>query len=1158
MSISEGNYDAPSNPTTWARLSGYGKVDGWIAAGSDQDWYRVYLQGGRTYTITMEDRIDPNHGGGYPFDSKLTLFDATGKRIASGSEDGTNLPDDSQIVFTPSSTGIFFVQAAGASAASGSGTYTLQLLSNGSSSDIPETEATTQKLVTGGGPLTGELEIPTDADLIRLDLQAGLSYALRSRGTNVEGLQLLLYDPSKNYIGPLATDGVFQPLNSGTHFLAVSSTNPWATGHYTLELTRPAALITIEGTNTLTQSVANEGDGKIVFNVKLNRPTSSAVSVELHSLAVGTATPGLDFSELHSTIAFAPGETTKQVTVQVVNDNDRESAEAFVLELRNPVGGAINQAKGFGYIFDDELKYGGSLLTNFDPLSVYQWYLYPEIGINASSAWELSTGKGVKVAVLDQGIDSSHSELSGNVLISDGRIAATLKPGGDPIYPGDNHGTAVAGVIAAVKNGSGIVGAAFDADLVSIYQSFGNMPGENSLVASLNGLDYAVNFDVLNDSWGYAPQSIWQTLQNPWAMYDNFRSLQFFAHGEAVKKLAENGRAGFGTVIVQSAGNSFDLGDDTNLHNFQNSRYIITVAATDFNGDVTSYSSPGASILVAAPGGGGEGWLNDIYTTDRTGANGYSTGDLTYINGTSFSAPLVSAVVALMLERNPMLGYRDVQTILAYSARQTSENKNTWATNGAKDWNGGGLHFDAVTHDLGFGLVDANVAVKLAETWKNPPATSANDIELTTTQYQPTAIPDGNNIGVTKTIYETRPLTVERVEVTVNILHTYIGDLALLLTSPEGTESWLLHRPGSNELLPFGQDQDQIDFTFTTTLSMGETSVGNWSLKILDLATQDSGEFQSWTLNLIGRPATSDDVYVYTDEYAMMSANEPSRVLLRDIEGVDTVNMAAVSTEIDLDLQPGSTSYIRGAPLRIAIDTYIENALGGDASDRLIGNHLANRISGRGGNDTINGADGNDILIGGSGNDVIIGGAGLDIAVYDELRSKYDLRASSGSVVVAGNESGNLSDSDTLTTVERIHFKDLGVAFDLDGNAGAVAKAIGALYGPKALKDPDVVARHLRDLDSGLQYQTLIADIVESAAFRTLAGSSSNSDFVKLVYKNVVGIDPSEFEFNYYVNLLNSGAYTQASLALLACETDVNKIRVDLIGLSVSGLSFDL
>src|SRR5262249_54844154 len=133
------------------------------------------------------------------------------------------------------------------------------------------------------------------------------------------------------------------------------------------------------------------------------------------------------------------------------------------------------------------------------------------------------------------------------------------------------------------------------------------------------------------------------------------------------------------------------------------------------DGHFTSFSTPGASILVTAPG-------ESMLTTTLNDGNP-STNDYAFVAGTSFAAPTVTGVVAMMLEANPDLGYRDVQEILAMSARRIDPTSAGWATNGATDWNGGG---HLVSHDYGFGLVDAHAAVRLAETWTTQ-HTAANE-----------------------------------------------------------------------------------------------------------------------------------------------------------------------------------------------------------------------------------------------------------------------------------------------------------------------------------------------------------------------------------------------------------------------------------------------
>ncbi|NBU73418.1 MAG: hypothetical protein EBS53_18590, partial [Bacteroidetes bacterium] len=360
---------------------------------------------------------------------------------------------------------------------------------------------------------------------------------------------------------------------------------------------------------------------------------------------------------LETEITIPAGSTSTVFSVPVVGDTQFEPDEVFSVLLTDPSMAFVADGFARGIIIDDDAPYA----LPFDPLSRLQWHLYPGVGVNAFPVWKSWDGSGIKVAVFDSGIDPTHPDLNDNLLTNLGRRASDLAAGGNPVSSTDNHGTAVAGVIAAELNGVGVLGVAPRASLVSIYSSL-------TAAEISNAFAYAVNFDVLNNSWGFAPRP-----NQDWAFYDNFRSSTFAGAGQALKTLADNGRNGLGTIVVQSAGNSYSLGDDTNLHNFQNSRYIITVAGTDYQGTVTSYSSPGASVLIAAPGGEAninQDYVSKIFTTDRVGTAGYDSLDYTFIQGTSFSGPIVSGVVALMLDANPLLGYRDVQQIIAYSGRR--------------------------------------------------------------------------------------------------------------------------------------------------------------------------------------------------------------------------------------------------------------------------------------------------------------------------------------------------------------------------------------------------------------------------------------------------------------------------------------------------------
>ena len=239
-----------------------------------------------------------------------------------------------------------------------------------------------------------------------------------------------------------------------------------------------------------------------------------------------------------------------------------------------------------------------------------------------------------------------------------------------------------------------------------------------------------------------------------------------------------------------------------------------------------------------------------IPTTDRTGSDGYNPEttnnnypDYTdqsytkYFNGTSASAPIVSGVVALMLEANPNLGWRDVSKILATTAAKNDPTDGDWQTNGA------GHH---INHRYGFGRVDAAAAVSAARTATLLGPESA--IEKTAWPNLP--IPDNNATGVTDSISVTEELSVERAEVMFTAgNHTDYGDLKIELISPSGTKSILAEKHDAKDSVRY------LGWRFTSVRHLGEAARGTWKLKVSDLASGDTGTLQSWSLKLYGTAA---------------------------------------------------------------------------------------------------------------------------------------------------------------------------------------------------------------------------------------------------------------------------------------------------------------
>ena len=228
------------------------------------------------------------------------------------------------------------------------------------------------------------------------------------------------------------------------------------------------------------------------------------------------------------------------------------------------------------------------------------------------------------------------------------------------------------------------------------------------------------------------------------------------------------------------------------------------------------------------------------------------------------------------------------------------------------------------------------------------------------------------------------------------------------------------------------------------------------------------------------------------------------------------------------------------------------------AGQQLTGTEAADALVGGVGNDTLDGRGGNDRLQGGAGNDMLLGGNGIDTAVFTAARVSCTVGPT------AGGASGQWTVTDTtgvegvdvLTAVERLQFADTHVALDVSGNAGITARVLGAVFGAAYLREKAFVGIGLQLLDTGTSYADLVAMALAAPLFSQLAGSRSNTDFVKFVYANVMGAQPGTADLNYFVNLLNTGVYTQDSLAYLACETAQNAAHINLVGLASTGIEF--
>jgi len=638
-----------------------------------------------------------------------------------------------------------------------------------------------------------------------------------------------------------------------------------------------------------------------------------------------------------------------------------------------------------------------------DPNTSGQWYFdRPDsaMSINAEQVWEDYTGEGIVVGVVDSVINASHADLDDNYNSELDRDLA--RQNNTPEFVNaerpDPHGTYVAGVIAAESgNGVGGRGIAHGAEVTSFAMDF----TLSDVVAQANrGLALGSTVDVLNNSWSYTAS--FSDRVTPGS--DGYVALQ---------TAVEEGRDGLGTVVVFAGGNSGPT-QSSNYHGFQNSPFTIAVAAVDSSGEVAGYSSLGANLLISGPG-------TDILTT-------YAYGGVREVSGTSFAAPAVSAAAALILNANEELGYRDVMEILALSA--SAENLGTdardglgWITNGAGNYNGGGMHF---SDSYGYGYLDVLAAVRLAETWDTQQTFGNLVTESVRETYRDQVLTAGSNDHIQVTVAVTDDITLETAQLSLRLAWFHSNDIEIFLTSPEGTVSQLTY-----DFEATNGGGGFYNFPFTTNALLGESSAGDWVIDIhnrnpdAEHYSRDepmSAALTGVELTFTGNEPTNNDVYFYNDDFSFYyaGADLEARSNLRDTNGgTDTLNVAMVTTAVRIDLSGDTVSIIAGREVRIAADV-IENVYSGDANDVLLGTDGDNMLSAGRGDDTLHGGGGSDIIDGGAGNDELVFGFSSTALVSVSIEGDR--------VTLRYQQSGQVFET-IATGIETLTFSNGSVAF---------------------------------------------------------------------------------------------------------------------------------
>ena len=342
----------------------------------------------------------------------------------------------------------------------------------------------------------------------------------------------------------------------------------------------------------------------------------------------------------------------------------------------------------------------------------------------------------------------------------------------------------------------------------------------------------AADTAIMNNSWGPGDSGVPSTSPEIWKT--------------AIESAITTGYDGKGVFYVWAAGNG-GSDDNSNLDEYANFYGVTAACAVNYDGERSGYSEQGANLWVCGPS-------NDSFFSFQPGITTTAVEDryTTYFGGTSAAAPMVSGVAALIRDANDALTWRDIKLILAASARKVDANDDGWEE-GALKYGSTSEHY-FFNYEYGFGLVDAQAAVDLAESWTNLPAFRTISVASGALNL---FIPDDSGGDYSAVVTDSLTVEphvnfVEYVHVDIDIDHDAFRDLHIELTSPSGVVSVLSPSlEGFGYAYALGRSWSGR-FNFGSAKHLGENGAGVWTLRITDRISADTGTLKSWSITVYG------------------------------------------------------------------------------------------------------------------------------------------------------------------------------------------------------------------------------------------------------------------------------------------------------------------
>ncbi|KAL6057050.1 Proprotein convertase subtilisin/kexin type 7 [Balamuthia mandrillaris] len=444
--------------------------------------------------------------------------------------------------------------------------------------------------------------------------------------------------------------------------------------------------------------------------------------------------------------------------------------------------------------------------------------------------------KGVNIAIVDNGVNYNHPDLLDNYKLEGSWDFVGSDHDSTPGPSDDEHGTASAGIALAKKNNNICgVGVAPQAGLsaIRLISDKGNV---DHIEAQALGYRCTPDDDSPFGFMNHIFSASWGPPDDGLTVFGADRLLR-----EAMKHCLEHGRHGKGSIYLWSAGNGRAVRDNANYDGYANLRETIAIGAVDYLGYQAEYSESCACLMAVAPSSG----------RDKMVATDSLTSCTRVFGGTSAVSPMAAGVIALVLEANPYLYWRDVQQLIVQTSTSEGLDKRQWQTNGA------GYRFH---HGFGFGLLNAEAMVNAAKDF-----TSLSPAIMVWHR-------DQEPIPINKNALSVRKYTLTRAElnkqagnggrfvtehVVVNVAGKYpggFGGLKLTLISPHGTRSFLAEPH---------QDVGNVDLSwdFMTVANWGEDPVGDWTLEVsyLSYGRREPAPpyIRAWELDIYGHMVDS-------------------------------------------------------------------------------------------------------------------------------------------------------------------------------------------------------------------------------------------------------------------------------------------------------------